>query len=192
MTAVTTNPEAVSSLMSGFRQGDSAAAGQLVELLYPELRRLTLERMRRERSDHTWRPTELVNELYLELLRIRAFPGGTAPESGQDEFLAFAVFLMKRILIHHARPLSRRVEKVEAGDPLERIGSAACAMESLAEIDSLMNRLAEVDPKLRLVVELKVFGGMTGAEIAERLECGTATVTRYWSFAQQWLKREMS
>jgi RNA polymerase sigma factor (TIGR02999 family) len=191
MAVGTTNPEAVSSLMARFRQGDPSAAGQLVEKLYPELRRLAVQRMRRERSDHTWRPTELVNELYLELLKIRAFPGSEATESGREAFLGFAVFLMKRILIHHARPLARRVEMVDIEDAREIAGARASAMESLAEIDSLMNRLAAVDPKLRLVVELKVFGGMTGAEIAEQLECGTATVARCWSFAQQWLKQEL-
>ncbi len=190
MATQTTNPETVSRLMSGFRQGDPAAAGQLMEVLYPELRRIAVAKMSAERPGHTWQPTALVNELFLELLRIRALPTA-ASDAGKADFLAFAAHLMKRLLIHHARPLYWRVQKVGLEDQFDLPATNACAAQEIAEIDSLMDGLAAIDPKIRMVVELKVFGGLTGAEIAERLGCGTSTVARYWSFAQQWLKREL-
>jgi ECF sigma factor len=55
--------------MAGFRRGDKTSADRLMEILYPELRRLAAARMRRERSRHSWQPTMPVNELYLELAR---------------------------------------------------------------------------------------------------------------------------
>jgi RNA polymerase sigma factor (sigma-70 family) len=53
-----------------------------------------------------------------------------------------------------------------------------------------LNRLAAINPKLRTVVELRVFEGLTREEIAERMGCGTATVARHWEFARQWLEDE--
>ena len=187
-----TNPETVSRLMSGFRQGDPVAAGQLVDVLYPELRRIAVAKMNAERPNHTWQPTALVNELYLELVHIRALPGTDSDDdASRKDFLAFAAHLMKRLLIHHARPLSKRVEKVDMESAVHRLQDRRSGADAMSEIDSLLDGLATVDPQIRLVVELKVFGGLTGAEIAARLGCGTATVARYWSFAQQWLKREL-
>lgn len=180
--------EDVSRLMGSFRQGDQQAAKKLVDLLYTELRRIAVRQMRRERADHTWQPTVLVHELYLELIKIRALKPGQDAASEKEAFLKLAAHLMKRLLIHHARPLYRRVERV----PLD--STAASGKEGgqeLAEIDEALSRLAAVNPRLRSVVELKVFEGLTGEEIAQRLGCGPATVARDWNFARHWLREEL-
>src|SRR3954467_10263023 len=93
-------------LMAAFRGGDAEAARQLVETLYPELRQIARVRMKGERKDHTLQPTALINELYLELIRLgRLRPGSTDPEEERGHFLRLSAFLMRRLLIHHARPL---------------------------------------------------------------------------------------
>jgi DNA-directed RNA polymerase specialized sigma24 family protein len=94
---------------------------------------------------------------------------------------------MKRLLIHHARPLSQRVERisVDAGTGIEIPSDAP------GELEIILSRLEDVDPKLRAVVELKVFGGLTEPEIAVKLDCAPRTVARYWHFARQWLQREL-
>lgn len=63
--------------------------------------------------------------------------------------------------------------------------------DAVAELDLLMDSLSAIDPKIRIMVEMRVFGGLTRAEIAERMGIGTATVSHYWSFAQQWLKQNL-
>jgi RNA polymerase sigma factor (sigma-70 family) len=63
---------------------------------------------------------------------------------------------------------------------------------SLAEIEDLLSRLQAIDPKLRTVVEMKVFEGLSRDEIAARLECSVRTVARHWDFAQQWLQQAMA
>jgi DNA-directed RNA polymerase specialized sigma24 family protein len=50
--------------------------------------------------------------------------------------------------------------------------------------------LGEINPDLRTVVELKVFEGLSGDEIAARMNCAPRTVGRLWQFARQWLERE--
>ena len=69
--------------MADFRKGDTAAANRLVELLYPELRKLAAAKMKGERSAHTWQPTLLVNELYLALVKIKALGDGGQRRSGK-------------------------------------------------------------------------------------------------------------
>jgi RNA polymerase sigma factor (TIGR02999 family) len=172
--------------MARFRNGDHEAVGRLVELFYPELRRIACARMRAERPDHTLQPTALVHQLYLELVKVKALR--PASSGGGDEkaaFLGLAAYLMKRLLIHHARPLSRRAEKAELPD---LPGPHLPAEHSLVEIDDVLNRLAAINPALRRVVELRVFEGLTREDIARQMGCGTATVARHWNFARNWLE----
>src|SRR4051794_35920802 len=143
--------------MARFRKGDSGAAGQLVDVFYPELRRIAAARMRAERPDHTLQPTAVVHQLYLELVKVKALrPASSDGEGEKAAFLGLAAYLMKRLLIHHARPLSKRAEKAELADlPVPEPGN----QHSLVEIDDVLNRLAAINPALRRVVELRVFEG---------------------------------
>ncbi|HEY6339857.1 MAG TPA: ECF-type sigma factor [Bryobacteraceae bacterium] len=179
-------PDTVARLMGNFRGGDHEAAGQLVELFYPELRRIAAARMRAERPDHTLQPTAVVHQLYLELVKVKALR--PASSGGADEkaaFLGLAAYLMRQLLIHHARPLSKRAQKDELPD---LAGPDPSSQYSLLEIDDILNRLASINPALRRVVELRVFEGLTREEIAQEMGCGTATVARHWNFARNWLE----
>jgi hypothetical protein len=49
MDSIQTPPEQISRLMEGLRQGSKAAAGQLVAIFYPELRRMARACMKGER-----------------------------------------------------------------------------------------------------------------------------------------------
>lgn len=177
----------ISALMTRFRNGDAEATHQLVELLYPELRRMAAGRLK---PGHTWQPTALVNELFLELVKIKALQADE--QHGTDEkasFLRFSAFLMNRLLSHHERPLYRKAIKTELSTEPEEDSPNP---HSLNELDDLLDKLERLDPKLRTVVELKVFGGFTGEEIAERMGCSRKTVGIYWTFARARLKELMT
>ncbi|MCC6537175.1 MAG: sigma-70 family RNA polymerase sigma factor [Bryobacterales bacterium] len=181
------NAGSVTVLMSRFRQGDHEATRKLVELLYPELRRLASGRLR---AGHTWQPTALVNELFLELVKIKALNGdGYQGTDEKASFLRFSAFLMNRLLSHHERPLYRKAIKTELTEGPDRILPGA---ETLHHLDNVLERLARVDPKLRTVVELKVFAGLTGDEIAEQMGCSRKSVSVYWTFAKNQLKDLMA
>ena len=126
-------------LMMDFRSEGADAAGRLRELLYPEWRRIAAARMQRERPGHTWQPTVLVNEVYPELARVNGLPPGSADvETEKAAFFGLAGFLMKRLLIHHARPLYRRADKTAISDNLQDPVSWA---QSLHEIEDLLDGL---------------------------------------------------
>jgi hypothetical protein len=107
----------VSRLMAAFRQGDKEAANELVEMFYPQLRRLASARMKDERAGHSWQATLLVNELYLELIKIKALkPPETDGGNEKPAFFGLAAHLMRRLLVHHSRPLSAKAVKVPVDD----------------------------------------------------------------------------
>lgn len=179
--------EPISALMDRFRSGESDAGAKLIERFYPELKRLAASHLRRERQGHSWQPTLLVNQLYLELTKIKALKPS---ESGYDDdraaFFALSGLLMRRLLIHHARPISQRATKVPLWNEMK-----ADPEENLVGIEKLLSRLEAINAMCRSVVELKVFEGYTTEEIARQLGCGTATVTRHWQMARQWMKSEI-
>ncbi len=189
---VSSDSQKIASLMAAFRQGDQQAAGALVDLFYPELKKLAASRMQGERTEHTWQPTVLVNELYLELIKVKNFSAASGSSDEKDEksaFFGLAAHLMKRLLIHHARSLHRSAKKVEISDlpELRDQGEA-----SLRELEDVLDQLKQIDPKLRTIVELKIFEGLTTEEIADQLGCSVRTAARHWHFAQHWLKKRFS
>ena len=182
------SPDSVALLTADFRRVDQNPAGELVEQFHLELRRLAAARMSGERSDHTWQTTALVNELYLELVKVRGLTSvDFVNEQNRAAFLGFAGLIMKRLLIHHARPLYRRAQKVPLENAPERVVEGAAALQ---EVDDALSRLAEIDPRFRMVVEMRVFEGLTSDEIASRLDCSRRTVASYWNFARRWLEKE--
>ncbi|QOY90358.1 ECF-type sigma factor [Paludibaculum fermentans] len=180
-----TDPQnTVSVLMNAFRAGDSEAGAKLTELFYPELKRLAASHLMRERQGHSWQPTILVNELYLELTKIKALrPSAAAYDDDRAAFFALAGLLMRRLLIHHARPLSRKAVKVPLWDEM-----CANPEGNLLEIEDLLQHLENINPVIRTVVEKKVFEGHTAEEIARQMGCSAVTVNRHWQFARHWMK----
>ncbi|HEX4231486.1 MAG TPA: ECF-type sigma factor [Bryobacteraceae bacterium] len=182
-------PNTLALLMADFRKGDKAAANRLVELLYPELRKLAAAKMRGERREHTWQPTLLVNELYLALVKIKAL--GDAGDADQEKaaFLGLAGRIMKRLLIDHSRPLCRRAEKVQL---LQMPDQFSPGVENVQFVDQVLSRLGAINPILRSVVEMRVFEGLNGDEIAQQLGCSPRTVANHWTFAKRWLEKELA
>ncbi len=89
----------VTRILSAIERGDSAAAGQLLPLIYDELRKLAAQKLARESPGQTLQATALVHEAYLRLV-------GNGPErgwSGRGHFFAAAATAMRRILIERAR-----------------------------------------------------------------------------------------
>ena len=81
------------------RAGDERARGELIALIYDELRRVASRLMRRERADHTLSPTAVVHEAVIRLLGEAVFD-----KAADRSFLfASAARAMREVLIDHAR-----------------------------------------------------------------------------------------
>lgn len=180
-----TQDHEVTARLNAGVEADRDSRDRLADQLYPELKRIARARLRNERSDHTLQPTALVNELYLQLLR--------RPEvtwTNRKHFLLSASKAMHHLLVDHAR--AKRAEKrgggwqpIEIEDPGDK--SSDSAIEAL-ELDELMTRLGEKEPRMAEIVELRFFGGLTLAEISEVLGIDERTVKRDWALARAWLR----
>lgn len=156
-----------------------------------ELRRLANRYFERERPDHTLQPTALVNEVYLRLANHQV-----GPLADRVQFFAFAARLMRQILVDHAR--ARRTEKrggalahITLDDAPFLAGQGGLDAEALLELDDALDRLGKLDPRQRSIVELRYFGGLTLAEIAQILDVSLPTIERGWRVARLFLAREL-
>src|SRR5262245_7844729 len=105
-------PHKITALLFEWRAGRTAAANQLMELIYGELRRMASRQMRREHGEHTLQTTALVHEVYLRLC-------GSEPVNWQDRahFFAVAAQQLRRVLVDHAR----RVKSAKRGGGQTRL-----------------------------------------------------------------------
>jgi RNA polymerase sigma factor (TIGR02999 family) len=174
----------VTQLLLDASRGNEQAREQMLPLVYAELRRLAAGYMNRERQDHTLQPTALVHEAYLRLVDQQRVNW-----RNRAQFVGLAAVMMRRILVNHARDrvagkrggVATRVSLSLAGDVFRQPDLDVISLHEALE------RLAALDARKGQIVELKFFGGLTAAEIAELLEISLATVERDWSFARAWL-----
>jgi len=164
----------------------------LLPMVYRRLRDIARGFLARERRAHTLSPTALVHEAYLRLME----QPGVSWRSGAH-VVALAAQMMRRVLVNHAVARHRKKrgqgwQRVTIDTSLELPGQPAKPHElDLLEIDELLKRLADLDPRQARVVELRFFGGMTMEEIAAALEISPATAKREWATARLWLLREL-
>lgn len=179
----------VTRILAELRQGDRAAANELLPLVYAELRRLAVQRMSREQPGHTLQPTALVHEAYLRLV------GDDAQGwDGRGHFFAAAAEAMRRILIDNARQRNRlkrggELERRELGD--HDALALVDDVDGLLDLDAALTKLALVEPEMARLVELRYFAGLTVEETAEALGSSPRTVKRDWAYARAWLGREL-
>lgn len=200
----------VTRILSAIDAGDSAAADQLLPLVYDELRRLGAQKLRNERVDHTLQPTALVHEAFLRLVGAYRKPqpsdlsvqgeNGSAAEpiaggqkwDSRGHFFASAAEAMRRILIENAR----RKKSEKRGGKLERKqlenDDALVPLddyETLLSLDEALDKLEKYDADLAKLVQLRYFAGLSVDATAEILGVSPRTTKRNWAFARAWLRQ---
>jgi len=178
----------VTTLLNRLADGDQEAAVQLVPLIYEELRRLAMQRLRHERPEHTLQATALVHEVYLKLAGQQ-----NARWQNRVQFFAVASQLMRRILVDYARNQQgiRRGSRQKKVSLDEVVLIAPDRTDELLAVHESLSRLEKLDPRQGRIVELRCFGGLTMDETAEVLRVSPKTVMREWNFAKAWLYGEL-
>jgi RNA polymerase sigma factor (TIGR02999 family) len=179
----------ISELLVAWGDGDEAALERLMPLVYDELKRLAHRYMRGERVGHTLQTTALVNEAYLRLAKWK-----DVHWQNRAQFFAVSAQMMRRILVDFAR--ERQYQK-RGGGALQVSLSEAAAFAGgpetdLVALDEALTALAKVDLRKAQMVEMRFFGGLSIAEVAEVLKVSEETVNRDWRLAKVWLLRELS
>jgi RNA polymerase sigma factor (TIGR02999 family) len=182
-------PPDVTALLHAWNEGDLDARGQVMMLVYEELRQRAMAHMRRERQGHLLQPTALVHEAYLRLVDQRR----TAWRS-RAQFLAVAAEIMRRILVDWAR--AHRTSK-RSGQwsrvPLDPAAATGRPYDvDLIDLDTALTRLAALDARKSRIAELRFFAGLSLEEAGHVLQVSPRTVERDWEAARAWLFKALS
>jgi RNA polymerase sigma factor (TIGR02999 family) len=178
----------VTQILAAIEKGDHSAAGELLPLVYEELRKLAAHRLALEKPGQTLQPTALVHEAYLRL--VGKWDGHW---DGRGHFFAAAAEAMRRILIETAR---RKSGPKHGGDwqyvdaDLDALAAPLQPVDLLA-LDDALNRLASESPARAELVKLRFFGGLSMSEAAAVLGISLATAERHWTYARAWLYAEL-
>jgi RNA polymerase sigma factor (TIGR02999 family) len=178
----------VTRILSTIEHGDPKAAGELLPLVYDELRKLAAQRLAQEKPGQTLQATALVHEAYLRLVDTDE----AQQWNSRGHFFAAAAEAMRRILVDEARRKraeihggDRRRVELAAGDWLSR-----ATPEEIVAIDDSLARLAADDPASAELVKLRLFAGMSVEEAARCLGVSRATAYRLWRYARARLLAE--
>jgi RNA polymerase sigma factor (TIGR02999 family) len=172
----------ITRLLDRAGSGDAAAWDRLVQLVYPDLKRLARGSLS-GRGAHTLNTTALVHECYLRLSQASGAP------RDRGHLMSLAVRIMRQVLIDHAR--ERLAVKRGGGAVAVPIEDAQLAdarqFETLVEIDDALNQLAKLEPRQAQVFECRYFGGLNDDETALALGISPRTVHRDWDAGREWL-----
>jgi RNA polymerase sigma factor (TIGR02999 family) len=167
------------------QDGHEAAREALFAVAYPELRRLAHARLRDGGRNTVLDTTALVHESYL-----RFQSSGALRTTGRRGFFAFAAQVMRSVIIdtvreHQAQRRGGQHEHItldsRVADGLPH-GDGGAA--EVLHVHEALQRLAEAEPELAQLVEMRYFGGFSDAEIAQTLEINERTVRRHWDKAR--------
>jgi RNA polymerase sigma factor (TIGR02999 family) len=163
-------------------QPDAAPVDALFPALYGELRRLARSRLAAG-GRHTFLDTSaLVHEAYLRMQN-----GGGAGLKDREHFLAYAATTMRSIVVDFVR---RRSADRRGGDAehvtldTQVAAELGASDDEILAVNEALTTLAQVDPRLVRVVEMRYFAGLTDAEIAQALRLTDRTVRRDWERAR--------
>jgi RNA polymerase sigma factor (TIGR02999 family) len=178
----------ITELLQQARGRDPAVLKQVYALLFAELKRHA--QLQLGRPGQTLSPTVLVNESYLRL-------AGNAALSLNDRhhFLACAAAAMRAIWVDHVRRSTAQKrgsgEAALALDSAEALSVAVPEEADLLALDQALDRLDQVNPRQRELVELRWFAGLEFAAIAELLEISERTAKREWERARAFLHAQL-
>jgi RNA polymerase sigma-70 factor, ECF subfamily len=161
-------------------------AGELMPLVYAELKRLASAQLRHERAGHTLSATALVHEAYLKL-------AGTVVANDRPQFLVLAARVMRHTLINHALAggAAKRDGGLRISLAVNEVGEAQDSALELLSLDRALAQFEQHDPRAAKLAELRAFAGLSLEDAAAALDISIATAKRDWLYAKLWLKRAM-
>jgi len=176
-------PAETTNLLHAWRAGDGDARERLFGLFYPWLKQAAAGLLRNERAV-SLSSGDLVHETVIRLIQLERIRW-----EDSAHFMALASKFMRRVLVDHVRAKGagkrehQRVlltTRLEPQRPLD-----------LQRLDEALVRLAAIDSDKGEIVEMRYFGGMSIADVAQVTGVSERTVKRRWLAARLWLMDAM-
>ncbi len=179
----------ISDILANLDLGNPEQAGELLALVYDDLRRLAARQLEREHGARSLQPSDLVHEAWLRL----AGSAGLKVEN-RTHFRRVAARAMRQVLVDAARHRTA----AKRGGPMPDLTLESDVIDesttslSLLAVHETLERLEMLEPRLGQLVELRFFAGLTIAEAAEVLGISARTAAKDWAAARLWLRRELT
>ena len=172
----------VTNLLRRVADDDRAALDQLFEMLYADIHRMARARLAQNGPLTLLNPTSLAHEAYLRL-----HGAGRIDLESRGHFMAYVSRVLRSVIVDFAR--RRSAERRGGGianitldtDIAESVGNQE---DDIVRIDDALEELDKTDPRLRQVVEMRYFAGLSHEEIAAALGLNERTVRRDWQRAR--------
>lgn len=182
--------QAITQLLQAARQGDRAAADQVVAELYVDLQRLARRQVRDAGHLTLLDTTALVHEAWL---RVAGAAGADFPD--RRHFLAYAAQAMRSVVVDAVR--ARQAERRGGGLAHQTLDTAVAEQlpaedDDVLRVHEALGELAQLEPRLAQVVEMRYFAGLREVEIAEALGVTERTVQRDWQKARLFLSLSLA
>ena len=178
----------VTDLLQRWSGGEQHARDQLIPFVYDALRELAHRRLNGAAFESSIDTTELVHEAYLRLVDAHRV---NLPD--RANFLALASEIMRNLLVDRAR--ARRAAKRGGGVTPETLEDDAWVsderLETIADLDEALDRLARLNPRQGQLLQHRYFGGLTMEESAAAIGVSLATAKRELRLARAWLALEL-
>jgi RNA polymerase sigma factor (TIGR02999 family) len=160
----------------------------LFSRLYDELHRLARREVARSANDGLASPTTLLHEAYLDMAG-----RGSLVFPDRRGFLAYAGRAMRARIIDRvrARGAVKRGGDLQITELDTQVAEDIAEPRRLSDIGAALDELAEREPELANIVDLKFFCGFGIAEIAALHEISERTVQRRWEKARLLLYRSL-
>ena len=178
------DPADITLWLDAARGGDRGALDQVLARLYQELHTMARRQLAGQMGQ-TLDATALVHEAYLKLIGRKEIQF-----DDRAHFFAYAASAMRSVVVDYAR---QRLAQKRGGD-LHRVTELPEDLEGglrldedMLGLDTALERLTSVDPRLTKVVELRYFAGLSEPEAAQLLNISRPTASRWWAYARAWL-----
>lgn len=178
----------ITQLLHAARAGDGQALDAVFARLYDNLHGLARARLASARAGNTLSATSLVHEVYLKLV-----DAGQLDLADREHFFACAARAMRQIVVDHirARSAAKRGGGLDAVTLSWADGLPAPEPEML-DVDAALQRLDQIDSRLRQLVDMRLFAGLTLEQLAELSGRSLRSINRDWQRARALLLAQMA
>lgn len=172
----------VADLLHRIAANDRNALDTLFQFLYPDVHRMARARLSENGPITLLDTTSLAHEAYLRLQG-----AGRIDLDCRGRFMAYVSQVLRAIIVDFAR--KRRAERRGGGrqhltlstEVAESIGGTD---DDIERINDALIELEKTDLRLKQVVEMRYFAGLSEQEVAEALGISDRTVRRDWDRAK--------